>query len=238
MDVDIRTSNCSTRSASTVPRPRRPSLYVSQPPSRRLLRLEQRLATPLSSDTRPPAGRRRRRRRDVARRRITLRELRAARLDLRELADGRRRPPRPASTVRDQLRGDGGRGPPVNDGSRTTSSASSHCPTTNRSPPSSTTASTSPSSPRSTATSPRAAEHLFDDELRAVVSWRAPRAHRASVAATTSRGASRALRQLRPSEDPRRPAPDPGRRRTGTPHHGRRRAHILIERSLRVTSSR
>ena len=73
-------------------------LYVSQPAlSQRLLRLEERLATPLFE-------RRGRRliansagRRMLHAAQVTLGELRAARLDLRELADGHRRPLRLAS---------------------------------------------------------------------------------------------------------------------------------------------
>ena len=202
-------------------------LYVSQPAlSQRLLRLEERLATPLFE-------RRGRRlvanaagRRMLHAAQITLRELRAARLDLRELADGRRRPLRLASQcatnyewMADMARSLHQRLPdaelrvePLPDDEPIAALLDDRLDVAlvtkldhdvNR----------------------VRLEHLFDDELRAVVSSSHPWAHRASVAATDfDDGASRALRQLRPSEDPRRPAPDPGRRPTGTPHHGRRRA--------------
>ncbi len=73
-------------------------LYVSQPAlSQRLIRLEDRLATPLFERrgrrlVATTAGRRM-----LHAARVTLGELRSARLDLRELADGRRRPLRLAS---------------------------------------------------------------------------------------------------------------------------------------------
>ena len=89
MDIDIRDpSSCSTLSASTSPSPQPPAtFYVSQPAlSQRLLRLEDRLATPLFErrGRRLVANAAGRRMLNAAH--VTLRELRAARLDLPALA--------------------------------------------------------------------------------------------------------------------------------------------------------
>ena len=160
-------------------------LHVSQPAlSQRLLRLEERLATPLFE-------RRGRRlvanaagRRMLHAAQITLRELRAARLDLHELADGRRRPLRLASqcatnyqwmahvlrTVHQQLPGTEVRVEALPDDDPIAALLDDRLdvalvtkldPDVNR---------------------VRLA-HLFDDELRAVVSSTHPWAKRASVAA-------------------------------------------------------
>ena len=73
-------------------------LYVSQPAlSQRLLRLEERLATPLFERRGRQLVANAAGRRMLQAAQTTLRELRAARLDLHELADGRRRPLRLAS---------------------------------------------------------------------------------------------------------------------------------------------
>ena len=161
-------------------------LYVSQPAlSQRLLRLEERLATPLFE-------RRGRRlvanaagRRMLHAAQITLRELRTARLDLRELADGRRRPLRLASqcatnyewmadvarSLHQRLPDAELRVEPLPDDEPIAALLDDRLDVAlvtkldhdvNR----------------------VRLEHLFDDELRAVVKLEPPRAHRASVAAT------------------------------------------------------
>ena len=160
-------------------------LYVSQPAlSQRLLRLEERLATPLFE-------RRGRRlvanaagRRMLRAAQVTLRELRAARHDLHELADGRRRPLRLASqcttnyqwmadvvrSLHQQLPGTELRVQPLPDDDPIAALLDDRLDVAlvtkldgdvNR----------------------VRLERLFDDELRAVVSSRHPWARRASVAA-------------------------------------------------------
>ena len=156
---------------------------------------------------------------------ITLRELRAARLDVHELADGRRRPLRLASqcatnyqwmahvlrSLHQQLPGTEVRVESLPDDDPIAALLDDRLDVAlvtkldhdvNR----------------------VRLEHLFDDELRAVVSSSHPWANRASVARRRlRRGASRALRQLRPGEDARRAVADPARRPPGSPHHRVRR---------------
>jgi LysR family transcriptional regulator for metE and metH len=127
-------------------------LYVSQPAlSQRLLRLEERLATPLFERRGRQLVANAAGRRMLQAAQTTLRELRAARLDLHELADGRRRPLRLASQcstnyewITDVVR-------PLHQ--RLPRTELRIEPLTTRLPPSSTTGSTSPSSPSSTTTS-------------------------------------------------------------------------------------
>jgi LysR family transcriptional regulator for metE and metH len=135
-------------------------LYVSQPAlSQRLLRLEERLATPLFERRGRQLVANAAGRRMLQAAQTTLRELRAARLDLHELADGRRRPLRLASQcstnyewITDVVR-------PLHQRLPRTELRIEPLPDDD----------------------PIAA--LFDDELRAVVSSSHPWASRASVAA-------------------------------------------------------
>ena len=161
-------------------------LYVSQPAlSQRLLRLEERLATPLFE-------RRGRRlvanaagRRMLHAAQVTLGELRAARLDLRELADGHRRPLRLASqcatnyqwmadvvrSLHQQLPGTELRVEPLPDDDPIAALLDDRLDVALVT--------------KLTGDVNRVRlERLFDDELRAVVSARHPWASRASVAAT------------------------------------------------------
>ena len=199
-------------------------LYVSQPAlSQRLLRLEERLATPLFE-------RRGRRlvanaagRRMLHAAQVTLRELRAARLDLHELADGRRRPLRLASQCatnyqwmadvvrivaptaprhRAARRAVARRRPDRRPARRPPRRRPRHQTRRRRQPRA------AGAAVRRRATRRR--------ELEPPVGRPGERGRR-----RLRRGASRALRQLRPSEDPRRAVADPGRRPPGTPHHGR-----------------
>ena len=163
-------------------------LYVSQPAlSQRLLRLEERLGTPLFE-------RRGRRlvanaagRRMLHAAQVTLRELRAARLDLHELADGRRRPLRLASqcatnyqwmanvvpSLRRQLPGTELRIEPLPDDDPIAALLDDRLDV-------------ALVTKLDGDVNHVRLERLFDDELRAVVSSSHPWADRASVAAATS----------------------------------------------------